>query len=268
MTNRLACIGIRVDDAETFGTTVEGLLAGGENDQGPGASSRTVWEDASGAGLVASLGPSGEVECVAPTFFGDTRLAVVARRAAQDPSCAYCDPLVVDVIDGDGGVLHPMAVMVDDLALTRPRLPIGQRAILACTAFAEALETFDDAASFAAWQQDHPVRHAAESAVPSGLLAGDGHETPEVLVSGTVLAAELRVNQATGSPFHRLSVRTLTGVLDVVAPVEALAAPPPPGAIVHGTMWMVGRIVEGLLPGPSPRPSRRFGLRRPEGRRR
>lgn len=268
MTNRLACIGIHVADAETFGTTVEGLLAEGTTEQGPGASALTTWLDPSGAALVASLGPGGDVECVMPTFFGTAELDVVPRRLAADASCTYCDPLVVDVVDGDGGQVLPMAVQIDDLALTRPRLPTDRRARLAVTAFAEELAAFPSPAAFDAWQADHPVRYAAEAAVPIGLTEGDGHEVPEVLLTGVVLDAELRVNDATGEAFTWLSVRSLPGVIDVVTPASATDDHPRPGAVVHGSVWMVGRLTGGLLPGPSPRPRRRFGVRRPGGRRR
>lgn len=268
MTNRLACIGIHVADAESFGTTVEGLLAEGATEQGPGASALTTWLDPSGAAVVASLGPGGDVECVMPTFFGTSTLPVVPRRLAKDASCSYCDPLVVDVVDAEGELLLPMAVQIDDLALTRPRIPTDQRARMAVTAFAEELAVFANPEAFDAWQADHPVRYAAEAAVPIGLFDGDGDEVPEVLLTGVVLDAELRVNDGTGEVFTWLSVRSLPGVLDVVTPVGANEDHPPPGAVVHGSVWMVGRLTGGLLPGPSPRPRRRFGVRRPGGRRR
>lgn len=268
MTNRLACIGIHVADAETFGTTVEALLAEGTTEQGPGASALTTWLDPSGAALIASLGPSGDVECVIPTFFGTATVPVIPRRLATDASCSFCDPLVVDVVDAEGELLLPMAVQVDDLALTRPRIPTDQRARLAVTAFAEELATFPTPEAFDAWQADHPLRYAAEAAVPIGLFDGDGHEVPEVLLTGVVVDGELRVNEGTGEAFTWLSVRTLPGVMDVVTPVRANEDNARPGAIVHGSVWMVGRLTGGLLPGPSPRPGRRFGVRRPGGRRR
>lgn len=268
MTNRLACIGIHVADAEAFGATVEALLAEGTTEQGPGASALTTWLDPSGAAVVASLGPAGDVECVMPTFLGTAELEVVPRRLAPDATCAFCDLLVVDVVDGEGGLVLPMAVQIDDLALSRPRIPTDERAQLAVTAFAEQLAVFPTAEAFDGWQAEHPVRYAAEAAIPIGLFEGEGHEVPEVLLSGVVLDAEVRVNEATGDPFAWLSVRSLPGVLDVVAPASALVDVPDPGAVVHGSVWMVGRLSGGLLPGPSPRPRRRFGVRRPGGRRR
>lgn len=265
MNPHLACIGIWVDSAESFGKVVDPLLGAGETEDGPGASSAVIWTDPSGAGLVASMSRGGEPECVKPAFFGDGRLRALVTRIGLDPSIPHCDPLVVAVADPDGQTMHPLAVHIDDMALTRPRLPVGQEAILAVTFFGEAIEVFEDAAAFERWQGGHGVHHPVPSLLATALLAGD--DAPEALVTARITEADLRHNTATGHPFYWLAVEVPGGTADMVIPLAALASPPAPGAIVHGTCWVSGRVQSGLLPGPSRRSGRGRGLRRPGGRR-
>lgn len=265
MDPHLACIGIWVENAESFGKVVDPLLGAGDTEDGPGASSAVIWTDPSGAGLVASVGRGGEPECVKPAFFGEGRVRVLVSRIGHDPAISYCDPLVVAVAEEGGQTMHPLAVHIDDMALTRPRLPLGTAAALAVTFFAETAEAFDNLEAFDRWQASHGVRHAVPSLLAPALMAGE--DVPEALVTALVTDSKLRHNTATGHPFHWLALAIPGGTADMVIPYQALSFTPDPGSVVHGSCWVSGRVESGLLPGPARRSVRGLGLRRPGGRR-
>lgn len=264
MDDHLACIGIRATDAESFAAAVDPLLAAGTNEQGPGASAAVIWSDESGAGLVASVGPSGDPECVRPAFFGDGRAHATGNRIGSHATISYCDPFVVDLTDGSDGDPIALAVHVDDMALTRPLLPEAGPVVLRLALFAEAVRAFADAEELNSWQEGHHVRHPVPSLLASALLAGQ--DEAEALVTVPVTRSALRHNSATGHPFHWMAVTIPGGTADLLAPVEAFDRTPAPGAVIHGSCWVSGRVIEGLLPGPSSRKARGFGLRRPPGR--
>lgn len=262
----LACVGIKVEGAEDFGTTLDDLLTRGRLETGPGTSSLVRWRDPSGAMAIASVGSSGDPECVLPAFAGEGRLPAVGIRLASDGLSPFRDRLIVRSTDEGGEPGFELAVTIEDLANSRPLIPLDRPIHLALTLFAEAITHFESAASFDDWQADHGVRHDVPAVLPSGLLSGE--DVSEALVTVTVAQAERRLNEGTGHHFHRLLVDIPGGTADLVAEDGAFSSSPHPGSVVHGSVWVSGRVTGGLLPGPSPRAERFFGLRRPPGRRR
>ncbi|MCI0342200.1 MAG: hypothetical protein L0216_13825 [Planctomycetales bacterium] len=249
MASHFDCIGLSAGDPAELSELLDLLARTGAARPARDGGRTIVWRDPSGAGLVLSVRPDGEVACATPTFASSTVARAIPRRFAKDPDCRFCDRLVADLLDEAGERLYPLATQLEDIAEARPRIPFGQPVRAALAGFAEEVRTFPDEARFEA-AQDGGARLAAESFIPSGLFGPDGPpeggESAHALVTGRVEEAETRTNEATRRPFCVVRVRTYGLSLDLVASCEDLPEPPQRGSILQGALWLVGRIVDGL----------------------
>jgi hypothetical protein len=251
MTDHLACIGIAAAEPHDVEQTLNRLAARAPVRARPDGGKLLSWRDASGASVVMQLGKKGEMLCFTPTFDGASRISAVPRRVLSDARCQFCDRLLVDVRDANGGVSYPLIVSVEDAGAVRDQIPIDQEVTLAVTAFAEAIAAFADEAEFRAAQG--PGEVGIEAFLPAGLYAQDGGApTAEAIFTGRVTATETRTNGTTGKRFVWAQVRTEGGTYDVVAAQEQLPDGLSTGAIVQGVFWMVGRVVTGLRPAKKP----------------
>ena len=247
MTDHFACIGIDTGAAADVADVVTPLMARAAETIYRGGGSLFDWRDPSGAGItVTTVTVDNVVQCVAPTFTAGRRLAAIATGFGGESHCRFCNPLVVDVIDEDGRVLHALSVRLEDAATTRRRILIGQPVTLAVTGFAERHNVWPEVAAYERSQQ--PRRH---SAVPLGTVAPTGlyatEPSPHAMVTGVVTATEQRTNETTDLPFRWAVVSTDGGEIELVMPPRELEA----GHVVQALCWMVGRVVDGL--GAEPR---------------
>src|SRR4051794_38199781 len=125
MPNHFACIGFPVTDDASLERIAAETIESGEIREREGG--RTVrFRDASGAGLVYQLDADDAVECVTPIFHPTARIEVVAKRFVDDGDCAFCDRLLVDVIDSSGELCYPLAVQLDDVPAAREKVEKGE----------------------------------------------------------------------------------------------------------------------------------------------
>jgi hypothetical protein len=86
------------------------------------------------------------------------------------------------------------------------------------------------------------VRFATQSLAPAGLFS-DELEAMAVF-TGHVVESALRTNSLTGREYAWAAVESLGGAYDVVAARELLSAAPPAGAVVMGSFWLSGRLLD------------------------
>jgi hypothetical protein len=242
MASHFECIGIHAIEPAEFAALLERLMREGDGELRPDGGDLIRWDDASGAGLVFNVDPTGRIECVTPTFRGSARRRARVVRFADHPRCPFCTPAVVEVLDAAGEGVHPMAVLFDDVGLTRGRTPFGAVVELEVVAFAEVLEVWPDESSFRA---KRGAREALGTVVPTGLRSPSGPALapePRLTLTAAVTASERRISRATGGGFCRASVSTEVGPLALLVARWDAPRGLAPGSVVCAACWVVGRV--------------------------
>jgi hypothetical protein len=206
----------------------------------PGGGQLALWTEPSGATVSVCLNADGVIECATPSFAATSRLRVRTLGIIADADCSFCDLLHVGVLGDDETMVYPLALQVDDLAVSRDRIVLDRVLTIRIAAFAEAISVWPNDDAYLTGQGGG-VKMAAESLIPTGLFGSQAQA--RMTLAGHVRAAERRVNEATGSPFFWLAVQTYGGTYDVVVAAADLDAVPPDGAVVQASCWMVGRLL-------------------------
>lgn len=203
-----------------------------------------AYVDASGSSATVTL-ESGALTCFTPGF--TPGLVIRATCGALMPNdCRFERPLMVDAHLGDLDI--PLALTIDDLALTESAFIDGQEIELEVAGLAESLTVFADEGAFRA--SGTPM--AVASLIPSGLFAvgvtdpAAHRVSSRILMSGVVVEASLRRHDLFDHPFAVLVVRSLGGEWPVAVDIEDLDGPEPvvpaPGSIISGTFWLSGHL--------------------------
>ena len=238
-----------------------------------GGTTTLRWADPSGARLTVGVTAEGEPADLVPSYAGVPGVRLSGLTLADDQGTVSAD-----VVDEDGELCTRLA---GDLEQWRTLVGAAESAAgLACvTALGLDVTVHADEAAFAASDASvmgdpaaprpddldpdspWPVRQAAESFFPYGLFGDTPHA--HAGVAGRVLTADTRVVELTGQAFHavRLSLASLGMELDLCLAAADHPAPPVPGNIVHGTVYLVVS-VDGLWSPPEPEPRRRWFGRR------
>lgn len=198
--------------------------------------------DPSGATVTVTLEDS-RVTCMTPGI-APGRVISATSAALLDDDCPYERPLEVSADVGDLEI--PLAVTIDDLAISEPALTRGRDLKLALGAIAERIAVFPDETAYRA--SGTPM--AVESLIPSGLFApGPGREaehrpSSRMLMSGILTASERRAHELLGHAFVHARVRSMQGEWEIAIDPSDLADDglPQPGAIVSGTFWLSGHL--------------------------
>jgi hypothetical protein len=124
-------------------------------------------------------------------------------------------------------------------------LPMTRQIRLA--AFAHELKIYGSEQEYEDEPSDGP-KFAVESFIPSGLFVSSEHagQPPEsmAIFTGRVLESSLLTNPLTGAKFHWALVKTLGGIVDVVADPEDVKRPIVAGGVLSGSFWLCGRILD------------------------
>jgi hypothetical protein len=144
---------------------------------------------------------------------------------------------------GDG--CYPFVFDSPDFHLTRLHVP--EIVDVQIAAFAHQLNLFETEAAYDAAGDVGKPKFAVESFIPAGLFRPGGEKTegPEAqaILAGRILETERRINPLSGQPFQWALVKTLGGLVDVVADPELVTKPMTKGGVLSGTFWLSGRIV-------------------------
>lgn len=208
------------------------------------------YQSPEGCELWAQFSPDRELIGCNPHFAGSARFRIHVT-AVQDHGATPLDgQLIAELVDDQAGV--PVVINVPDYRQYAARLQPPVNAVVQIAAIAQELSVFASEEELAR----SPLHGLAASGamIPSGtFLPGGARRHPPLplaVLAGRVLRAERRVNTAGKLPFCIIEVRTLGGVLDVVADPEYVPSEPLPGHIVVGSFFLSGRLIEPLPPPP------------------
>jgi hypothetical protein len=208
-----------------------------------------AYED--GSGSRATMTIVGEaLTCFTPSFRPGTRLTFRAGSLGAS-DCAYERPLLGDLI-ADGEKAYPLAIAIEDVAVTERAIPLGEMVTVEVAALAEQLSVFPDEAAYRAGGTPMAVR----SVIPSGLFA-IGQEpsepimpTPRIFMSGEVTSSRMLRHGAFDVPFGHATVTSYGAEYTLLIDVNDLTPLGfqdglPVGSIVSSTCWLSGRLVDG-----------------------
>jgi hypothetical protein len=203
------------------------------------------YRDPSGSFATVTI-ESDALTCFTPGLMPGLRLRATCGVLGDD-ACRYERPLMIEAHLTDMDI--PLAITIDDLALSEVAYVPGAEIELEVAALAESATWFDDVEAFRA--SGTPM--AVESLIPSGLFSvGADPDTWQVssriLLTGTVVEAALRRHQLFDHPFAILTVRSLGGEWRVAIDVDDLdggVSLPAPGAVFSGSLWLSGHLHPG-----------------------
>jgi hypothetical protein len=202
------------------------------------------FQDASGSYVTATI-EDDRLTCLTPGFMpGPTISGTCGVFNASD--CRFERPLEVQASLGD--VELPIPITIDDLALTEERYVRGTMITVEVSAMAERLSIFADEADYRA--SGAPM--AVESLIPAGLFAvgvvpeATHQVTSRILLSGTLMDAELRRHGMFEHPYAVLGVKSLGGISSVAVDRVDLPGDEPSlpsiGSILSATCWISGHL--------------------------
>ncbi|GGM59107.1 hypothetical protein ACFFX1_41715 [Dactylosporangium sucinum] len=250
MASNLECVGLALDQRDLY-DLIEPALPSAEVLGRRGELIVYRWQDPSGARLtVATRG--GAVVDLLPTFAAEPGATLAQVRAAND------DVALADVLGSDGTLATKIAAEFEQ----RHFLPKAGRASIVAlgvdvTVHASAAEFAASEASLLSPGNEDPgpapahcaergwpwpPRMAPDSFISYGQFARDGPAEAYARLHGVVLSADVRTVAATGQRFVAARVRTVGFEAVVCLPADADAAPPPPGGVVGGTVFLTGSI--------------------------
>lgn len=273
MTDHFSVIGFRAGSAEELADLVSKLPEHGGQSQpcAPGYYYR--WRSDGGSELWIHMKQEREaagpepvppltIVGVTPFFAGAGRMKVRVMKKRQRPNDnAFEGAVFVEIEPGPRPHQCATVALLDvvDYACWANRVTpfIAQAQVVA---FPHDIALYPSEEAFAKVQERETVKFAPESFFPSGLFSGgngsDGavfHDPhgeefsapSRAFLAGRVLAAERRMNNVTGQPFHAALLKTLGGTIDMVADESQIQGDLRPGCIVQGEFWLCARLIDG-----------------------
>ena len=280
MASNLGCVGLAVADAAELAALVNAITPDSRSLGRVDGVDVRRWEDPSGARLVFGRREDTVVEFL-PSFAGRVggKLRALGRVGPEVARAA--------VVDAAGDTATRVVLEVEQRRLLPPE-PVAHDVRATITALGVDVAVFDDADAFAASPAslvtadvepgDPPARYvelglvwpprmAAESFVSYGEFVPADEATAHARLAGAVRSADVRTVSQTGQRFVAAEVATAGFEATVCFPADEGEAPPRPGNVLHGTVYLVASVD---LPTASPsRPLRTpfRGRRRGRGRR-
>jgi hypothetical protein len=255
------CIGFNTDSQQDFLDRMT-LLANSAQPYERRDGGRTlIWRDGSGASLVFNINRRDEIECINPTFVGESRVPVRTVAFVKNRECEHCDIASVEVTDQvSDPAMYPMFLQIENIALVRHRIPMKIPVTATIAGLAERIQVWRDRDAYAnddanIIMQDPPkrgglagpIRWGEEMLIPAGMFTtGNQAATSHIDMAGTVLRAQRLLNEETLVHFQWALVRTYGATIDILAAVTDVPTPLEPGNVVRGMFWCIGRVVEGL----------------------
>lgn len=228
------------------------------------------WAPGSGEELWLRLDRRGKLTGLTPHFSGASRQRLkLEERVRQRTDAALDGAFFAWSLDPEDDSEWAQVVFDAPDAAVHADLTLPAVATAQLAAFAHSIDIHESPEAFAAAQAADEVPFASRSFMAIGLWADElGADAPasqaEAVFSGHVVESSRRENQLTGNDYVWAAVETLGGIYDVVAAPEQLPTPPPPGAVVFGSFWLSGRLLDEPRPEPHAEPphERRGLLRR------
>jgi hypothetical protein len=263
MASNLSSIGFHFTDAKSFQQEMIQLAARSIERLECEAGSYAIWRSRTGAEIWFHLPLFGDedqpadIEGLTPWYEGESDARLQVRQRIHRPADNAFEGAFEAWIGSDGGsgtnqADHPIVFDAVDFAAHSARaLPFDCSVRL--TGFGRSVRAFADAAAFDAAQRSAAggdrATLASRAFIPIGMFAASAGDreaaaTSDALLTGTIVAHRRLVNEASGSAFHRILVRTLACDIDVVADPDVVAGEIEVGGCVEFSGPLFGRLLE------------------------
>jgi hypothetical protein len=251
--SNLDCVGLGVASEEAYVALLSRALPRATPVGSAGGVELHRFEDPSGARLAIAVNRSGEIANVLPSFAAPREVQLVGLYRPNP------DTAIADLVDDAGEQYGQLAVELEERDLLGA--PSRDPRAAALVAFGVDVQVFADADAFAAdpaslLVQDAdpaeprpddlppgvswPVRVSSSSFMSYGVWnQGDDVEAYANL-AGVVESAELRIVDLTGGRFIAARVQSLFPTTVCLSADDH--AVPEPGAVIAGTVFMVGSV--------------------------
>lgn len=204
-----------------------------------------------------------------PHFNGKSKMRVGLIRALDNPErpldgsiFCWADPQTAEPELGR----FPFAADLPDFDLVVDRLPLREIVEAQVVAFAHEMHCYLDVQAFEIAHKNDlqfTLEPFTPVALPHGVRPDLAAQTDRiqsvVTFNGHIHRLERRENPVTRQPFYWMSVRTLGGMIDVVADPTFTVGKPRLWGVIQGEFWLSARI---LSPLPSAKKKSIFQRRR------
>ena len=205
-----------------------------------------LWSGSDGAQVWLQVDSTNTLIGMNPHFAGKSAIPVgirsILRRPGETPFDGAIQGGVNETEPGAEDGDFPIVADVPNLG-THERLKPPASVTAQVAAFAHEASFSSAEAEYEAAQQ-HEVKFASKSFIPSGMFepGGEATEPPQAyaIFSGHVLEAEAKRNEMTGETYYWALVDSLGGTFDVVIDPEVLPELPRSGGILSGSFWLSG----------------------------
>ena len=239
MADHLTPLGFTVRTVPEFEELIAHAAAEGVGVDAGDAGAYVHWacgED--GVELWVKVSPEGQIVDCQPHFAppdASPSLTLAGAQRVEDEGLAL-EGAALGAVAGASLAFH-----VADFA----RGPLGtEDAALQVTAFAEAIEVFEEPESFSeATGRRLGELDALDARGEDDALLAQWPVEARVELSGEVVRCDLLRNPLMNGRFWRFVLRTDVGLLDAVAPSRAVKKRPRPGKVVDGIFWLSARWV-------------------------
>jgi len=251
VTSHFSSIGIELSSAEDMQALVERVADEAEYVQVPGGV-YLVWSGGDGPELWLQCDAEDNLIGMSPHFAGPTRMRLGLVAPIERPGqtgldgalYAWANPPGDDLEAGDYPLVFDCPDAARHAALDLPCLATVQLA-----AFAHHLTVWDSAEDYDRERGEDEADLSSRAFIPAGLLRADDDEDPAppvsyAIITGHVLAAEVRQNPLTGTRYQWAALATHGGTLDVVAELGLVTREIHEGSVLSGGFWLSGQIVE------------------------
>jgi hypothetical protein len=248
MPNHMSALGFEMSTADEFGAWQMKTAQNGQAMAVPDGY-YIRWEVGQGVELWAQANAERQLVWLNPHFGGQPgmRVGLVGRVPRTDTPLegafyGWADP--TDEANPESGA-YPFVFDMPD-ALLQADLELPAIYTVQMAAFAHHLDGYADEAAYLA-AQEGSVPYAPQSFIPTGLFVAQEGQVPpaSAVLTGRVLATNVRLNPVTQKVFYWARVATLGGEVDVVADPEVVVGRLVVGGIVSGAFWLSGRVVGG-----------------------
>ena len=167
-------------------------------------------------------------------------VADAAPIRVQAAAMLDAEVATVNLCTDDGSDICPLLVQLEDRTLLAREGKV-EEGRLRLAALAEEIAVHADADAYYASQGDRSAKFAADYLIPAGMFGPEPRAL--AMLAAKVVAAQLRTNSMTGTPFYWMRVRGIAGIeFDIAVQHDVLDALPEPGNVVSGTFFMTGNL--------------------------
>lgn len=246
MSDHFRTVGFTLERSE-LESLLQRALEGGRRIEAPHGDYH-VWAPGAGAELWVNLyrrDGRRELAGANPHFAAQARMQVVIEALEPNAEFALEGAVYAWPAPGEEHALYPFSASVPDFDASLAARDVPFRAVLALAGFANELSWWPNPGAYRDALENEAIGFAEASFVPVGLFGHNtGRARSQCVVTGTIVAAETRINPVTERAFALLRLETYGGEIDIVASPDLVTGEPLAGGVARASCWLSARIVE------------------------